>query len=165
MNSKKDSLEKISDALGTTFESSELVPVVEEVKTVCVDLESEPPVFLDQDYLRNDIKELIRNSKAVMEKLEQDIMMGSSPRLHEVYATLVSSVMNAYKELNELNKNVVDAQVKKEKASGGGGGKKFSNDGTIPLTASQLSEMLQNARDSSSMNNIKVDFKVSENDK
>lgn len=165
---KKDSLTKMSEALGTTFESQDLIVRKEEPVAVAVNLEEEEKVFLDQDYIRNNIKDLIKSSKMVMEKLEQDIMLGSSPRLHEVYATLLTSVTNAHKELAELNKNVVDVKFKKEKANavGKGAGGGFSGkDKTIPLTAAQLSEMLQSARDNSTMNNIKVDFKVSEEDK
>ena len=169
---KKDSLEKISEALGTTFESSDLeisstqlATVEESPKAVAVPKQEEE-MYADEDYLRADLKDLISKSKKVLDTLGKDIMLGSQPRLHEVYATLLNSTVAAYKELGDLNRNMAETQVKMKKINSSG--KPIASagkDGTIPLTANQLSLMLENARKNSSMNEITVDFKVSEDDK
>lgn len=171
---KKDSLEKISEALGTTFESADLETVttqlepIQEFQTAVAVPEQPEEMYADKEYLRNDLKALIDKSKKVLDTLGKDIMMGSSPRLHEVYATLLNSTVTAYRELGELNKNIAETQVKIQKinSSGkGGGGSGGSKDGTIRLTAPQLSQMIETARKNSTMNEITVDFKVSEDDK
>jgi hypothetical protein len=166
----RDSFEKISDALGTTFEqeaepvTKELEVVQEKKSALTVSEDFGSVMFEDQEYLRNDLKDLIDSSKRVMAKLEQDIKIGANPRSHEVYSEMVSSTLRAYNELRELNKSMFDARFK---VNGLKGGKKStkSGDGTIELTAAQLSELMSKAKKDSSTNAIEVDFKVSEDKK
>ena len=162
---KKDSLTKISDALNTTFESTDLVPVKNEPKEIAVNQQEVEEVFEDQQYLREDLKKLIEDSKVVLGKLGQDIMLGATPRMHEVYATLLDSTVRAYKEISELNKAMFDAKIKKQKLIGGGKSSGGNKSNTVALTAGQLQEIIERARKNSSMNAIEVDFKVSEEDK
>ena len=161
---KLNSLEKISEALGTTFESADIVPVKKEPKEIAVSQTAEA-VFEDQEYLREDLKNLIEDSKVVLGKLGQDIMIGSTPRAHEVYATLLDSIVRTYKEISELNRAMVDVQLKKQKMNNTGKGGAAKTNNTLSLTAGQLSEMIESARKNNSMNDIKVDFTVSEDDK
>ena len=63
------------------------------------------------------------------------LKVGSQPRMFEVYGSVYTSVMNAMRELRELNKNVADIDIKTNPNQ-----KKTTN---VQMTASELSKLIK----------------------
>ena len=160
----KDSMEKISHALGTSFiedveKINKQIATIEEKKneitTKSID-DSNSLILADQIELRDGLKALIKMNTEVMETLKSNIRIGSQPYESQVFSLLVSSLTNAFRELRELNQYITDTKIKTNQM--GFGDMKKSD--TIELTTNQLSDMLTKARENNSMNEIKVDFQI-----
>jgi hypothetical protein len=165
----KDSLEKISDVLNTNFEDTP-ESIQKESDTITDNLNSlmvrknelmipkkvpTAEVVYDQEEIRNGLKDVIINSKKVMEKLDKDLKIGTGPFAYQVYGVLVNAITMAYKELREFNKMIFDVE------NGTGSGRKESESaGKIALTASQVMELIQKSKDQNTMKEIKADFVV-----
>lgn len=160
------SLEKISEVFNTTFEMSE----VEEVKKIDQEIEKfssiknsviNPTQLIleDQLELRDGLKRIIDMTSVVMSKLNDDIKIGSKVSSHMAVSMLTKSIVEAYRELRELNQYIFEAKLK---LNPDGAIEGMTKTDKIELTADQLTEMLESARKNSSMNAIEVDFKVEE---
>lgn len=162
--SLKDSMEKISEVLGTTFEEdiskiNNQIATIEDKKSEIITKTSDNAIAIildDQEELRAGLKNLIKLNVEMLETLKADQKIGSSPYLSQVASLLTSSITSIYKELRELNQYVTDTKIKTGQMGLGDIGK---ND-KVELTTDQLSDMLTKARQNSSMNEIKVDFEI-----
>lgn len=119
--------------------------------------QTNPLVFQDQEFIREDIRTLIMSARTVMYKVEQDIKIGTDNRKIEVYAKLVEAIGKQYQSLIELNKNIFDAQVQT-------GSFDIKNIGSnkIFLSSEQLYDMINTAREGSQMNAIEAKFEIAE---
>ena len=113
-------------------------------------------VLADQEYMRNHLKTIIINTNTVINKLENEIKIGTHPRTHEVYGKLIQALTGAIKELRELNTTIVELKMKDNRLDNNIANKKIS------LTANQLLDMIDKAKKSSQINAIEVDFTVDE---
>jgi hypothetical protein len=152
MLDKEHPYEKISDALGITYEEDKKLPVVTKtapLKTI------EDPKIDDLDYMKMEIKSLIENGVNTLEKLSEDIKIGTSVRSHEVYFNGLGSVRELIKELKELNIDNMKA------------GKESAKEGVVNNTqinnffsGKDLAEMMKKAKKNSQMNDIVAEFKI-----
>lgn len=118
----------------------------------------------DKEYLAMELKMIIQNSRNILEVLEQDIKIGTKPRYHEVYATLTKSVLDGLKELRELNNNVAQLKLQKEKLNikrASANDKTSMQIGTqvnMQMTGGDFFKMVEDAKKQSSLNNIEPTF-------
>lgn len=167
MNEAFDGLNK---KFNTNFESEkegeELIESAEELQKNLEDFQkkknqltgpSDDLILSDQEYLRNELKALISNTKVIMRKLENDIKIGTHPRAHEVYAKMVNSVNETLKELKDLNSTIAELKIKNVKMENNSKNK-------ISLTSNQLLDMLDKAKESSQMKEIDADFTITDED-
>jgi hypothetical protein len=109
----------------------------------------------DKEFLNNETKDLIKNGKLVLEKLQNDIKIGCSPRMFEVYADLLRSIILSLKELRDLNKMILDVEMfqvdpaKDQKANV-----------NVHLTGRELLEMINGAKATNQMNSVSTDFEI-----
>lgn len=110
----------------------------------------------DSLFLENEIKALILSSKSVLNTLEKDIKIGSQPRMYEVYATLLNSIIGQYKELRQLNEAVAKLLIESKKVNID---EKAENRKSI-MTSKEALDMVMNARLHSNMNAISTQFEI-----
>lgn len=146
------------------LEQAEQEMAVIENKTQVIETQLKQPVVLqDQNFIRNELKNLILSTMAIKTKVEKDIKIGAEPRKIEVYAKLVESINKTINSLTEMNKVAFEAALSINQIGIGDIG---SN--KISMTSDQLSDMLERARDNSQMKNIDATFEIKndkENDK
>lgn len=164
-----DSMSKLSDAFntgneGTSMSAAEENFGLDHIKQEIAEIESRKGqlvdqnkkfVIKDQKFLDMEIKSLILCSRTVLKRLEQDIQVGAEPRKYEVFAQLANSVTAQYKELMELNRMIIDLDVKSNEMDYDKMGKK-----KISMTADQLLEMVEKASEKSQMKEIDATFEV-----
>ena len=159
MNEKLGSLDKIAETLGTTFEMQEIEKINTDLKKyekAKVDIGS--LMFEDQVEIREGLKDVINRTKGVMEKLDADILIGTSPYAAQVISLLTTSLVNCYKELTSINSLIFEAKLKTNQLQFGD----IKKDDKIELTSEQLTNLIDSAKKNSSMNNIEVKFDVGE---
>jgi len=117
-----------------------------------------PITFEDQKYLLDEIRDLICSTTRILEKLEQDIKIGSPPRMYEVYSALTNAKVNQLRELRELNKMILDMQIFQNVPEEKGKGTVGRDE--VKMTALDLLKIVKAAQKSSSMNAIEADFKI-----
>ncbi len=158
-----NAFDKISESLGTSFSAA---PDFQHVQTELDSFEqktNELKTFLkekdeltleDEKYLSLETKLLIQGGKTVLDKLQEEIKQGSSPRIFEVYSQLLGSVLGGLRELRELNKMVLD--IKKINM--------ITSDPTpktqvnVFMDSKSMSELIKKAKEDSSMNAIDGSF-------
>jgi hypothetical protein len=163
-NEMDGAFDGIDKALNTKFEKKEdsgdgIVKLQDEIqeiedkkdkiKTGLIEIE-------DADFLDKELKTLMVSSRSVLVKLEQELKIGSTARMYEVYAGMLNSLTAQYKELRQLNESVAklkyDQNVKNPLS--------MAANNKILLSSDQLLDMIQDASNSSNMNAIEVDFEV-----
>jgi len=115
-----------------------------------------------------ELKTTINDMKAVLATLQEDIKIGSQPRMFEVYATLSKSVLDGIKELRDLNMDIENLKIKKEamslkqqiarKSPDNGGN--TTNNVNLMLSGKDLFSMLNKAKLDSELNEIDAEFDV-----
>lgn len=151
MLDKEHPYEKISDALGISYKEESL-PVLK--KTLPLNPVEDPKIE-DLDYMKMEIKSLIENGVNTLEKLSEDIKIGTSVRSHEVYFQGLGSVRELIKELKELN--IDNAKMNKESSK-----ETIVNNTQVNnfFSGKELAEMMKKAKKDSQMNDIKAEFKI-----
>ena len=153
MLDKDHPYEKISDALGIEYKQEQL-PVV---KKQLPKITTEESKIDDLDYMKMEIKSLIENGVNTLEKLSEDIKIGTSVRSHEVYFNGLGSVRELIKELKELNIDNMKANKESSKET-------VINNTQVNnfFSGKDLAELMKKAKKESQMNDIKAEFKIDE---
>jgi len=110
----------------------------------------------DASFLEREIKSLIVSSKKVLETLEKDIKVGASPRMYEVYATLLGAITSQYKELRNLNESVAKFYLENKKYTL----EETKEERKMMLTSDDMLSMYIQAKQSSNMDAIDADFDI-----
>ena len=110
----------------------------------------------DSNFLEKEIKSLILSSKSVLQTLENDIKIGSAPRMYEVYATLLNAITSQYKELRNLNESVAKFVLENKKHNL----EETKEDHRIGLSSNDALNMYIKAKESSQMSNIDTEFDI-----
>lgn len=142
---------------------------VEEKKTKNINTTSVQPatnkktIIADESYIRFKMMELIESSTRVLEKLEDEIKVGTGDRTFEVYSELADSVNKQLVALTDMNSAVEKAKLErkklllKEKAITVGS---FKENTKIAMTASQINALIRDATEASELKEIDAHFKV-----
>lgn len=153
MLDKDHPYEKISEVLGIDYEdSNKKLPVVKKVLPI---VPVEVPQIDDLDYMKMELKSLLENGVNNLEKLSEDIKIGTSVRSHEVYFNGLGAVREIIRELKELN--IDNARMSKE----------TSKETTVNNTqvnnfysGKDLAELMKEAKKNSQMNSIEAKFNI-----
>jgi hypothetical protein len=102
-----------------------------------------------------------------MDKLQQDIKIGTAPRMFEVYATLANSKLTGIKELRELKKVVLETKIKLRLGLDGNGDPvrpdvKNLTVNNFNMSSAQLDEFIKGVKANSELNMIDTKFNVEE---
>ena len=158
------SFDKISENLNTSFSAAPDIQQIQkdldhfqekknQIKTF---IEEKKDITLeDKGFLQLETKILIHNGKAVLDKLQEEIKQGSSPRIYEVYSQLMSTVMGGLRKLRELNKMVLDIERINKMTSDPGQGNTTVN---VFMSSKDMAEMMKKAKVESSMNAVDGTF-------
>lgn len=158
-----DVYENISSSLDTIFDGEETKEIVEVKEQLgkCSDLMNNDMKEIDLDdatYIRDEIKNLIGNLNQAMDKLQQELKIGSTARQNEVFGQLGNAKTNALKELTTMNKVVLEARVKLRK----GNTPKNMTVNNLNLTSSDLLKLVNNAKKNNSLKDIEANFKIAD---
>lgn len=113
MNTFDKNMEKLFDVTPVQQESKPLVPVVKDTPVDGTDLKNDLVDAYTQT--KDNLQELIDNGKDAMEELRQIASAGQHPRAFEVYATLLKNVVDANKELLNVQKQMRTMDGKESK--------------------------------------------------
>ena len=106
-NNTKVINENISDLLDTSYESSEVPTITQEVTPEILDIITDnSSLDTDISYSRGNIKDLISQGNKAIEMLSMVAQESQHPRAYEVLATLI-------KNMGELNMNLIDIHKKR----------------------------------------------------
>lgn len=162
------SFDKIGDALGTSFDGEEIIESVNKVIERKKDIESSTDELKlgDAEYMKAEITSCIASLETVMNTLEQDLKIGSQPRMYEVYATMANTKMSSVKELRELNKVILDLKLKlREPTSKGGSNGPKNLTVNNYISHKDLLGMMTDAKKNNSLNKVSADFKIVDEEK
>jgi len=116
-----------------------------------------PITFEDKEYLLLEIRKLIASTGRILEKLEQDIKIGSPPRMYEVYSALTNAKVNQLRELRELNKMIMDMQFF---ADPQGKNDSKSEKDEVTMKTSDLLKFVKEAQKQNQLNSVDAEFQV-----
>jgi hypothetical protein len=112
MNTFDKNMEKIFDVTPVEQPEKPLVPVESKLPVETADLKQDLKDAYEQS--KENLQDLIDNGKDAMEELRQIASAGQHPRAFEVYATLLKNVVDANKELLNIQKQMRDMDGKKK---------------------------------------------------
>lgn len=160
------SFEKISEKLQTSFVQdtdeavSQLQTIDERRQQIQKQVTDKKDLALrDQNYLLTEIKLLIQTTLSVLERLDQDIKVGTEARKFEVFAALTNSVTAQLKELRELNKMIADMEIFKDPDLG-----KPKTQINVEMDGRELLEYMDKIRAESEINKVEASFDIESND-
>ena len=105
-------MEKIFDVTPVEQEAKPLVPT--EPKSPVDSLDLKQDLVDSYEQTKANLQDLIDSGKDAMEELRQIASSGQHPRAFEVYATLLKNVVDANKELLNVQKQMRDMDGKKK---------------------------------------------------
>ena len=111
MNTFDKNMEKIFDVTPVESEAKPLVPV--EPKSPVDNLDLKQDLVDSYEQTKTNLQDLIDSGKDAMEELRQIASAGQHPRAFEVYATLLKNMVDANKELLNVQKQMRDMDGKK----------------------------------------------------
>lgn len=117
-------------------------------------------IFEDRTYLRDELKDIIKSAKSVLEKLKKDIKIGTDSKKYEAYAKVLEAIGKQYYSLLDLNRYAFEAYVEAHQIHPTEN--KKSN--KIEMDANQLLDLINKAKEDSQMNEIDAHFDVVDTD-
>lgn len=112
---KKDVDEKLSDALGI---EAEIIPIDAEIVAKDITkIEDSNIVNDDYEYARENLKNIISTGQNAIDGIMILAKEGESPRAYEVVGQLIKNVVDANKDLLELQKKVNEIENGKNNSS------------------------------------------------
>jgi len=116
MNTFDKNMEKIFDVTPVEPVEKPLVPV--EPKSPVDNLDLKQDLVDSYEQTKSNLQDLIDSGKDAMEELRQIASAGQHPRAFEVYATLLKNMVDANKELLNVQKQMRDMDGKKKDDGG-----------------------------------------------
>lgn len=111
MSTFDKNMEQIFD-VASVVQTKPLSPVVSKPAVSDDDLKEDLKDAYEQS--KNNLQDLIDNGKDAMDELRQIASAGQHPRAFEVYATLLKNMVDANKELLNIQKQMRDMDNKKK---------------------------------------------------
>lgn len=112
MNTFDKNMEKIFDVTPVEPKQNELVPIKDKSELDNTDLKQDLKDAYEQT--KDNLQELIDQGKDAMEEILQIAKAGQHPRAFEVYGTLLKNVVDANKELLNVQKQMREMDGKKK---------------------------------------------------
>jgi hypothetical protein len=112
MNTFDKNMEKLFDVTPVEQVEKPLVPI--EPKSPVDSLDLKQDLVDSYEQTKSNLQDLIDNGKDAMEELRQIASAGQHPRAFEVYATLLKNMVDANKELLNVQKQMRDMDGKKK---------------------------------------------------
>jgi hypothetical protein len=112
MNTFDKNMEKIFDVTSVEPKQKPLVPA--ETKSPVDNLDLKQDLVDSYEQTKSNLQDLIDSGKDAMEELRQIASAGQHPRAFEVYATLLKNMVDANKELLNVQKQMRDMDGKKK---------------------------------------------------
>ena len=114
MNTFEKNMEKIFDVTPVETEPKPLVPV--EPKSPVDSLDLKQDLVDSYEQTKSNLQDLIEGGKDALDELRQIASAGQHPRAFEVYATLLKNMVDANKELLNVQKQMrdMDKNAKKD---------------------------------------------------
>ncbi len=110
MNTFDKNMEKIFDVTPVTPEEKTLLPAVKTEENM--DLKGDLKDAYEQS--KDNLQEIIEQGKEAMDEILQIAKAGQHPRAFEVYGTLLKNMVDANKELLNIQKQMRDMDGKKK---------------------------------------------------
>ena len=161
----EDSMSKLSSAFDVdnddfeTDTSAVLESLEKEIEVItdkknALTMKAKEPLG-DYNFVTSEIKSLIFSSRSVLNTLEQDIQVGASARMYEVYAQLLNSVTGTIRELIQMNQGIAELHLKDKKIE--------KTDGKRSLTAEKVMDIIANAvKERTPMDAVDAEFTIEE---
>ena len=137
MNTFDKNMEKIFDVAPVENNPKPLVTIEKKESTVG-DLDLKQDLVDSYEQTKSNLQDLIDNGKDAMEELRQIASAGQHPRAFEVYATLLKNMVDANKELLNVQKQMRDMDGKKNE-----GGTKIDKAAIFVGSTAELNKMLK----------------------
>lgn len=114
MNTFDQNMEKIFDVTPVPESPKPLVPVEQKQEIDGVDLKGDLKDAYEQS--KDNLQELLDHGKEAMEEIYQIAKAGQHPRAFEVYGTLLKNLVDANKELLNVQKQMREMDGKKKES-------------------------------------------------
>jgi uncharacterized protein YicC (UPF0701 family) len=137
MNTFDKNMEKIFDVSPVENNPKPLVTIEKKESTVG-DLDLKQDLVDSYEQTKSNLQDLIDSGKDAMEELRQIASAGQHPRAFEVYATLLKNMVDANKELLNVQKQMRDMDGKKNE-----GGTKIDKAAIFVGSTAELNKMLK----------------------
>lgn len=148
---KLNSLEKMSQSLGTTY-VPDVKNEVAEIKKESKELvqKAKTVEFKDKEYIVEKFKNIIDKSATVLNTLSDDIKIGSTGAQYKSMAEMITASTVALKELFNVNKELYEQELMEQNAHPE---EKPVEDKKILMTSTQLKEMMDLAKKEAEISN------------
>lgn len=153
---KNEVFDGFADRLNTKYETN-INQEIEELKEKKDKLVNSDNDLEDVEYMKFELKSLMSCGRMILDKLEEDIKIGSKVRNHEVYFMGINSLRDILKELRELNKTVVDVKMKNKMTN------VLANNvenNTLNIGSRELLQLIKNAQNTSQLKEITAEFNI-----
>lgn len=158
--------DNISNSLDTEFDGEEVEEIVEvkeqaeSVSQLVQKNEDDDIVSMpDEAYIRLELQSLISSIEVAMDKIQQNLRIGSPPRDNEVLSQLAMAKNSSIKELIAMNKALLDAKVKLAKIKKSPSGS-VTNNNMFVGNSSDLLKMVNSAKKNNSLKKVKAEFNI-----
>ena len=152
MNESFDKLDKEFNTPETVESVDKELAEFESKKNDIVKKSTSVKTLEDKQYLQDEIKGLIDNSKQVLDTVKKDIKIGTAPRTIEVYAKLMSATIDGIRELRELNQTIANMTMFKDPDE------KPKANLNVTMTGKELLQMMNNAKANSQTEAVDASF-------
>lgn len=161
---KKDLFDKLADLADTEYETeigksisaaNEQMQLVDQQKQeITKKLDSKQLVLKDQEYIDLELKTLIQTTVTVLNKLAEDIRIGSHARQFEVYATLANSLKDQIRELRDMNRMLAEMEMFQSPEE------KDKSTVNINMTGKEMIEMYRELQKNIEINRVDAEFEI-----
>jgi len=164
----------LSKALNTTFETDivevskkEISTIDEKIKALdeqTINYKTDKVVLQDKNLIREELIDLLNGVNDVKRYVEEEIKRPPiSPRLLETYSMVVTQSKELLRELRQLSINTSDLELSQRKMDQNfdfktGNVTQNIQNNTFNLSSSDLDKMIDNAKSSSRIDLIEIDF-------
>jgi len=159
-----NSLDKMSEALNTTFSPATIKQEITTIKQETKELANIPKkdIIPNKALIESEFKDIITKASSVLNTISQDIKIGSTASMHMAFAELIKANVNTLKTLFDINKSIYEMELMQNNTDPDKetDPKKM----TLSLTPADLKNMVDLAQKESELNKVDADFKISEVD-
>lgn len=161
-----NSLEKMSQALGTTYLPEKVKKDIKEFNKEKKDLikKIDDIEFQDKEYVVKKFKNVIEKATGAINILSQDIKIGSNNGSYMAMAELIKASTITLKELFTINKTLYETELMKRDVETMEENQN-NQDKSYNLTSTDLKNMIKIAQEERDINRIDVKYTIEDDEK